>query len=192
MKTFREQRCRHCGTYFLQDYRNFGRHKYCTNPACRKASKASSQKRWLEKNPEYFSGSVHVERVRQWRKAHPGARRGKTSGSLLQDPCPPQHTDNKEVSQQQPPVVKTSVPVLQDLCLTQHPVIVGLIAHLAGSVLQDDIVVTSRRLELLGRDVLTGSTSTKGGSYDPKVPDLPRSYSFPSPTVQLDRSTTGP
>jgi len=132
MKTFREQRCRHCGTYFLQDYRNFGRHKYCTNPACRKASKASSQKRWLEKNPEYFSGSVHVERVRQWRKAHPGARRGKTSGSLLQDPCPQQHTDNKEVHNNNPLSSRHLCLCYKISALRNILIIVGLIAHLAG------------------------------------------------------------
>lgn len=168
----RKLRCRHCSTHFLPDYRNFGRQQYCSNPDCRKASKASSQKQWLAKNPDHFKGSVNVERVRQWRKAHPGVRRRKTSGAMLQDPCPLQHTENIEVSPQLPPVVKTSEPVLQDSCLMQHPVFVGLLAHLTGSVLQDSIAATSRRLELLGRDVLKGSTSTTGGSYDQQVPNL--------------------
>jgi hypothetical protein len=83
-----------------------------------------------------------------------------------------QHTENKEVPQQSPhspPVIAASEPVLQDLCLQKNPIIIGLIAHLAGSALQEDIALTIQRLELIGRDVLIGLTSTKEGCYDPKV-----------------------
>jgi len=34
---------------------------------------------------------------------------------------------------------------LQDLLMTQHTVLVGLIAHLTGTALQDDIANTTRR-----------------------------------------------
>ena len=76
MRIARKRRCHHCGTYFVPNFRNAGRQRYCSAPDCRRASKASSQCRWLEKNPDYFKGSVHVNRVRQWRKANPGATAG--------------------------------------------------------------------------------------------------------------------
>ena len=64
----------HCKTFFDPAPRSAGRQRYCSQPACRKASKAASQRRWLQQphNRDYFSGPAHVERVRQWRKDHPG------------------------------------------------------------------------------------------------------------------------
>ena len=43
-------------------------------PACRTASKQSSQRRWLRKadNHEYFRGEQHVDRVQAWRAKNPG------------------------------------------------------------------------------------------------------------------------
>jgi len=60
------------------DARNFRRQGYCDKPGCRKASKADSQRRWLQKeeNRGYFSGPEHVQRVQRWRAAHPGYWRG--------------------------------------------------------------------------------------------------------------------
>ena len=54
-------------------------------PPCRQASKAASQRRWLRKpdNRDYFSGPTHVERVRQWRQAHPGYWRRKAAQAAL-------------------------------------------------------------------------------------------------------------
>lgn len=60
MRIARKRRCHHCSTYFVPNFRNAGRQRYCSAPDCRRASKASSQCRWLEKNPDYFKGSVHV------------------------------------------------------------------------------------------------------------------------------------
>jgi hypothetical protein len=54
--------------------------KYCSQAACRTASKQASQRRWLAqpKNAEYFCGALHVSRVQAWR----AARRRR----LLQEP----------------------------------------------------------------------------------------------------------
>jgi hypothetical protein len=64
--------------------------QYCAQIACRKASKRASQARWLNKpeNRDYFCGPHHVERVRKWRKAHPGywrRPRCRSEGGALQD-----------------------------------------------------------------------------------------------------------
>ena len=48
--------------FIHSDPRNRGRQNFCRKPDCRKASKADSQKRWLDKpgNRDYFRGSEHV------------------------------------------------------------------------------------------------------------------------------------
>ena len=84
-----KRKCKHCQTFFDPDPRSVGRQRYCPQPACRQASKAASQYRWLHKptNRDYFTGPTQVERVRQWRKAHPGywRRQGSRAPQALQD-----------------------------------------------------------------------------------------------------------
>ena len=55
-----------CQRLFRPDPRNVRYQRYCWAPACRKASKASSQAHWLAKpqNRNYFRGPQHVEWVR--------------------------------------------------------------------------------------------------------------------------------
>jgi hypothetical protein len=53
---------------------------------------------------------------------------------------------------------------LQDAFFMQPAVFVGLLAHLTGLTLQDDIATTARRLQQLRRDILGGSTHHPGGS----------------------------
>ena len=43
-----KRKCQHCKTFFDPDPRSAGRQHYCATPACRKASKAASQRRWLQ------------------------------------------------------------------------------------------------------------------------------------------------
>ena len=49
-----------------------------------------------------------------------------------------------------------SAPALQDLSRTQSLVLTGLIAHLTGAALQEDIAITSRRLQHLALDIVQG------------------------------------
>jgi len=67
-----ERRKFKCRKLFRPDPRN-RRHQYCCwAPACRAASKAASQARWLAQpeNRNYFRGPVHVVRVQAWRGRH--------------------------------------------------------------------------------------------------------------------------
>ena len=57
---------------------------------------------------------------------------------------------------------------LQDALRLQGPVLIGLIAHLSDSTLQDDIAQTSRRLLQLGQDILSG-----------RAPDAPQATPVP-------------
>ena len=155
----RRRRCRHCNELFLPDSRNRSRQRYCSRPECRKASKAASQRKWLDKNPDYFRGPVHVERVRQWRAKHPGYARIKKK--TLQEPL----CENINKKQVVKPIL--TMDALQDPLLTQHPVLVGLIANLTGSALQDDIAVSICGMQQLGTDII--NHYAKGGDcYDSK------------------------
>ena len=66
MSTRTRRKCRHCAQLFRPDPRNALHQRYCSAPACRRASKAASQRRWLAKaaNRDYFRGPEHVARVR--------------------------------------------------------------------------------------------------------------------------------
>jgi hypothetical protein len=166
-------KCANCGIFFPPDHRNRRRQKYCKKTECRKAAKAASQKRWLEKpeNRDYFCGPENMRRVQEWRKAHPGYSRKRTVA--LQDRLPGQALENTEVkpsfAQTQPPFASA----LQDLLACQPAIFIGLIAQLTGSVLQDDIARTTRRLQELGSDILNDLIQNTGGIHDQKTSNLP-------------------
>ena len=96
-----QRKCKHCQTFFAPDPRSARRQRYCSKAACRQASKAASQPRWLQKpgNRNYFTGPTHVERVRQWRKAHPGywRRQGSRVPHALQEDLAPQETQKQQL-----------------------------------------------------------------------------------------------
>ena len=64
-------KCPHCHERFDPDRYNAHHQKYCHQPECRSASKAMSQRKWLGKNPGYFSGPSNTNRVRRWRADNP-------------------------------------------------------------------------------------------------------------------------
>jgi len=131
---FKKVKCLNCGDLFLPDHRNRGRQHYCRKPGCRKAGKAASQKRWLSKpeNKNYFCGADNVQRVRRWRRSHPGYwhRKGLSAENALQDPLPPQPSENNV------DIIKSPKSALQDLLTEQHFVLIGLIANFTGTALQ--------------------------------------------------------
>ena len=61
------RKCKCCLKLFRPDPRNRRHQHYCSALACRAASKAASQARWLAKpeNQSYFRGPVNVARVRR-------------------------------------------------------------------------------------------------------------------------------
>ena len=187
MKSPRQRKCKNCKEFFLPDPRNLRHQHFCGKPECRKASKKASQRRWLNKsqNRGYFRGAANVERVRDWRKAHPGYwRRSKASSALtaLQDVLAPQPPETKEKS---PTLAEFG---LQDLLQPQAAVLIGLIANLTGSTLQEEIAFTARRYQQLGQDIIAGITAggcdaqTRAGSF----PDAPG-----PPSIQLGGSALG-
>jgi hypothetical protein len=150
------RKCKCCHKLFRPDPRNLRHQRYCTKPCCRAASKAASQARWLAKpeNQDYFRGPLNVARVKAWRSRHPGYWRKRPSPDpALQDRSSAQPVDstNKTASIGRPP--------LQEIILAQPAVLLGLIAHIVGTPLQDDIVRTADRLLRLGQDILASSAA---------------------------------
>lgn len=160
----KRHKCKHCRKFFTPDPRNAHKQKYCGEPGCRKASKAAAQAKWRasEKGRDYFRGPDNVNRVQEWRKVNPGywRRPPESRQDALQD-----HLKSKSAESQ---VVAGRLPcnALQDLLTEQLPVVVGLIAKLTGTALQDDIVNTTRHLQQLGADILnTTPLNLQGGNY---------------------------
>jgi hypothetical protein len=167
MKRQRKRKCLGCGALFRPDPRNVGRQRYCSRAACRQASKAASQRRWLSQpeNQDYFRGAEQVARVQRWRDAHPGywRRSGASRGGALQDDCCAQPIEIKGES------ALLASNALQEVFLAQPAVLIGLIAHLTDSALQEDIARTTRRLLQLGQDILSGRRD-----HADQAGDLPR------------------
>ena len=186
------RKCLHCHTFFKPDPRSKGRQNFCSLPECRQASKKTSQQKWLQKprNQNYFCGPENVLRVQLWRGQNPGYSKKSIFASAppkpLQETLITQDTENKEEKD----ILKQDA--LQDLLMAQPSVLIGLIAHLTGSTLQDDIVRTGQKLRELGEDFLSQPHSDIGENH--VISSLAQSQTLTpgSTSVQLDRSPSGP
>ena len=146
-----QRKCCHCKEFFVPDPRHRQRQRYCAAPACRLASKAASQERWLRRpeNRDYFRGPENVERVRAWRAANPGySQRGGARTAALQEMM------NLQVAPAEEPASPDEQGTLQETWRGQPPLLVGLIAHLTGSALQEDMASVMRRLITRGQALL--------------------------------------
>ncbi len=165
-------KCCNCKRLFEPDNRNRDRQKYCNSPECRKASKASSQKKWLRKpeNKNYFKGPLNTQRVKEWRKRNPGywKRNSINKEDALQDSLNGQAIDiNKNTSD-------FAGIALQDLLTVQPAVLIGLISKFIGSSLQDDIARTILLMQQSGQDILFYQPQAEGGGHDIKNPHFTR------------------
>lgn len=205
MKRNRRRKCLCCGDLYMPGRHNAYHQKYCRKPACRKASRQASQRRWLAKpaNRGYHCGAEAAARVHAWRQAHPGY--GARKATPLQDllsaqnalseglasvlkaappacaaaaappPSVPQAPAEEGVAAGRrpaagPPAAVAAGPQaapLQDLCLSQEPLFVGLISMLTDT-LQDDIVPVMARLQTRGRAILgKGPGTVPKGAMSP-------------------------
>ncbi len=149
-----QRKCLNCGDIFDPDCRNVGRQHYCSKPECRRASKAAAQAAWLAKpqNSDYFSGPTQVARVQAWRAANPGYGRARRKVSAaLQDTLPAQVIDSIDETPDRGEIPK--IPALQDALPPLESMLTGLIAHVFGFALQDDIDMIKARLVQLGSDI---------------------------------------
>lgn len=188
----RQRRCRHCKALFHPDPRNRHHQHFCSAAGCQRVRKATNQRDWSRRpaNRDYWRGAQNTERVRQWRKAHPGywkRGRGKRRGTL-QDVCLSQPPASQGVK---PELLEGA---LQDVWPIQHPLVVGLISLFTGSTLQADIAETGRRLVARGHDILgmvpRSVNQTPKPHDDQTTPGAGTTAPNPRP-VQLGRSTVG-
>jgi len=179
--------CKFCDIAFSPNYRNGPKQRYCCKtPECRAASKAASQKAWLSKpeNKDYFRGPEQVKRVTDWRRKKKAAAMltPEPGKEVLQDDCQGNHLGKQVDLPDSPPSV------LQDDWM-QLPVIVGMIAWLTGSALQDDIAGTVRRMHTLGSDILN---NPQGGKHAFETPGKSPPVAQGSQPIQLGGSQAGP
>ena len=177
----RGRKCLNCWRLFRPDPRNVRHQRYCSAPACRQASKAASQARWLSKpqNRNYFQGPEHVERVRAWRAANPGyARRRRRA---LQDDSWAQVVD------QPGKTGSLTTATLQEDSHAQALVLTGLIASFTGAALQEDMARSARRFQQLALDILQGEPR-----HGEQTPAPPRAAPRRAEPVQLAPSPPGP
>lgn len=156
--------CTVCHNPFVPSKYSGSRQKVCPDAACRKIAKKQRQSDWQARNPEYFRGPENVERVREWRRNHPDwrekqraareARRAKSSPRA------------KSCNTPEPGPAR-----LQDLAPdAQTALLVGLVALVSGSVLQDEVHGTLN--ECLRR----------GGDFLRPAPGEPALFTFEQPT----------
>ncbi|MBC7454010.1 MAG: hypothetical protein H7335_09940 [Massilia sp.] len=191
MKPAKSRLCLCCKEAFDADRRNARHQKYCSAPACRKASKAASQRVWIAKpeNRNYHSGLEAVTRVRAWQDDHPEYRERQKDkrAAALQDHCNAQVLELKQESATAADRAEVSTPALQDFIHTQPHVFIGFIAHFFNLTLQDDISSTTRILQKLGEDIANGRLPDECV----KTGDLFRTPAPGAGAVQLDRSAPG-
>jgi hypothetical protein len=151
-----QRRCKHCKELYRADVRSRRNQEYCGKAECRRASKKASQDRWLhsDKGRGYFRGPESVERVRQWRAAHPGYGKRRVPQGTLQDISATQVVDMQGDLGADCSARALVTNPLQDICTSQPALLIGLIASLTGSALQDDIAETTRRFICSGQDIL--------------------------------------
>jgi len=149
--------CLHCHGSFVPDCRHRHDQRYCVKPKCKRARQAASLQRWREKpeNQEFWRGEWNVERVREWRAKHPGYwKRGKRKKAVaLQNAMKPTETAQEE-SDKPGSAENCATKRIPALLAEQSPVVVGLIAQLTGTTLQNAIGAMAARLFETGRAVL--------------------------------------
>lgn len=159
MNPSRRRICPYCHQWFLPDLRCSDRQRACSTPDCQKARKADAQQRWLKKpeNRDFWRGSANTQRVREWRLKHPGywKRNSDRTTTALQDECPSQTPTSEDGREDHETL-------LQDDFLPEDPLLVGIIATVAKTALQVDIVTACRQLVQIGGECLRTRKGQKG------------------------------
>lgn len=158
MKTYHKRKCPHCGRFYEADPRNRCHQRYCSAPDCQQARQRAGQARWRRRpeNRNYFRGPAEVERVRAWRKAHPGywLKKRHALQTVLKSQPDEAQADGSGLNPD----------ALQTVLLSQPALLVGVISAMTGSALQSVIVEQVQRLHLRGQQILRQVSGTAHGS----------------------------
>lgn len=155
--------CRHCHKSFVPDWRNRHRQFYCRKPACRKARKTASQRRWLAQNPDHSKHPKHAERVRLWRerrrrRAHrpSGAEANATASgqsSAITQPCVDQAVSS--------PLLQDRFELLQD-SIIRNQFMLRLLCYIFECSSKDNIETRIRELIKMGAEIERGFVAGGG------------------------------
>jgi hypothetical protein len=141
-------RCQSCGDDFVPDPRARKRQRFCRARECRRASRAASRAKWLNKpeNSQYFKGPGNAMRVKLWRAQNPR----------------PKKRGQKVMQRLIQPSLATALKAcgVQDLNERQLSLVLGLVSALAQSSVQDVIARRLRRLMFAGYAVLRPDDDT--------------------------------
>ena len=146
-------KCLKCGELGLRDPRSKTQ-RYCCKAECKRASKAQSQQRWASRpeNRDYFKGAANTERVRQWRKDHPGywIKKKRIRKKPLQDLIDTYLAHAGDVA-----IAGTSK-TLQDFIKAQTSIMAGFVSIFAGAAQQEEIANILRSCSNRGADIFAG------------------------------------
>ena len=67
-RTIHQHRCPYCGKFFKPDHRTKDWQISCRSKECQRMRKKASQRKWLQENPDYFTGRYCY--IKEWRKSH--------------------------------------------------------------------------------------------------------------------------
>ena len=200
MSTAGLRRCWHCGSWYKPEPRTAYHQRFCVQPECRAASKVESRRKWSRKNPGYFRGAYHVNRVRAWRESHPGywkrqrARAAPGDGGALQDILESQSIDEQLVKVLRDRLSKEISVPLQDILIAQQHALVGITSMITGDALQDDIARVLTTCYERGQRIggIVPWMKPQGGNDERARTDHAAAAAAHSPAVQLGGSPSGP
>ena len=179
-----KRRCVLCDRSFAINPRVGKRHRFCSRPACAKASRRAAQRQWLKK----------------WQQEHGGESYFAGQKSLGNTPArPARHPDCKKRTRRSKgarcgrfrltsklAAVVRSV-ALQDTIDTVLALQIGLISRLTGAALQDTIARKMRALILRGNAILQGQRSKRtpfaGAARRARI--QPESIPAPAASIKL-------
>jgi len=141
------RKCACCGGVFVVEPRLGKRHRFCALPACRRAGHARARARWLKQNggKAYHRGRASIERVQDWRRAHPRYwRRGRKSNSA--------NAMRSLIAKAVAAAIGNDA--LQETIDMPLALVVGLVSRITKSTLHETIAKEVGRLMLRGHEIL--------------------------------------
>ena len=147
-KRIRRRKCLSCHEFFVPHPSVGRRQTYCSRPDCQRARKAKNNRKWRERNPDYFKDPLHGDRVRAWRRRHPGywhrEKRKGGPGRRRVGPGPPtsvalQAEVNPQPIERSLVELQLTVTALQAAFDWQEVAFQGLASSLTGTALQAEL-----------------------------------------------------
>ena len=200
MSTAGIRKCCHCGVWFKPHPWNAHHQHYCGRAECQAASQRASQQKWCRKNPGYFHGETHVQRVQAWRRKHPGYWKSKGPAAAggppdaLQDLLTAQGFDHQAVKTFRNCLSEEIYRPLQDVLAAQQHALVGLASMVSGEALQEDLVRVLTTCYERGQRIggMVPWMQPKEVKHVKTRADSAATAATYSPAVQLGRSPPGP